>query len=291
MFCPACGASAKDALVAGVPASVPSAAAAAPAGGTPATDNTAYGSLFWKYFWLSVGVNVIGNVGRAFPAAYIFYIIALIYFEIFFCRAVGRAMLAAGKKNWWPLGLLAIVPFGFWITFFVARHHLKRAGKWGKDSALLIIFFVLSIALVVIAILGIFAGMVLVSMGPARLKARDARRESDMRQLVAAQEMWRSEKGRYFTCGVSGGDCQSGPDNYPASIGTYLETTPSDPSSDGKTCGTDHIYCGFDNTTDSGADFCYYAKLETGGYYIASSNGDYSKASVPLDLADCLAKN
>lgn len=78
--------------------------------------------------------------------------------------------------------------------------------------------FTLVELLVVIAIIGILATVVLVSLNSARLKARDARRITDIRQMSLALE-------NYY-------DDQSSP-AYPTDIGAldpnYLTVVPKDP--------------------------------------------------------------
>ena len=143
--------------------------------------------------------------------------------------------------------------------------------------------FTLVELLVVIAIIGTLSGIVLVSLGGARAKARDAVRQSDMRQVVTAEELYYADDDAYFTNDGLG-------DGVPA-ISTYLQAV-DDPLG-----GTIH-YIWTNNTgalnctnddydANSGQWFCAYAILEedsatTGNImYFVSTNLGTKK----LDLA------
>lgn len=65
------------------------------------------------------------------------------------------------------------------------RNNLKQAG------------FTLIELLVVIAIIGILSAVVLVSLNSARQKSRDARRLSDVRQIMTALEIYYNDNGGY----------------------------------------------------------------------------------------------
>ena len=125
---------------------------------------------------------------------------------------------------------------------------------------------------------------------PTTAQARDALRQSDMRQLLSGQEMYYSSNNRYYTCGPSGGDCKAASRNYPSGLGVNFATTPVDPTNSGSGCGRDFVYCGLDNIPDS-QKFCFFAKLEGGGYYTASQAGNFKRSTAPSTLADCALPN
>ena len=149
--------------------------------------------------------------------------------------------------------------------------------------------FTLIELLVVIAIIGILAGMVLVSMSGARQKARDAKRMSDMRQIISAQEMYYGNKDTYTSTAATG----TAEATTIADGTTVFMTIPADPG--GFTTAQTNctaalpqgVYCVITNSTDT-QKFCYFTRLEETGnnYYTASQGGNVKKAAVPT-LATC----
>lgn len=67
--------------------------------------------------------------------------------------------------------------------------------------------FTLIELLVVIAIIGVLSATVLVSLNAARSKADDARRKSDVAQIIRALELWNDKYGNYMS---TGSGCGSG---------------------------------------------------------------------------------
>ena len=131
--------------------------------------------------------------------------------------------------------------------------------------------FTLIELLVVIAIIGILATIVLVSLSGAREKARNAQRQSDIRQISLAMEMYYDDGQKYPT--------GAGPAMI-TSIGTYLPSVPEDPLNSG-----DYKYVWIDNTgVNKDQEYCAYATLENGGVFTASKNGTLSTTTAPGDL-------
>jgi prepilin-type N-terminal cleavage/methylation domain-containing protein len=134
--------------------------------------------------------------------------------------------------------------------------------------------FTLIELLVVIAIIAMLTSIVLVSMGGARKKARDAKRVADMRQIVSAMEMCLDDPkcgGNELFCATAGGANAvtkiGGPNNCNDAGGTdYLNPVPKDPLN-----VSPYIYTWMNNTGDK-TKFCVYTRLESTGNYVAASH-------------------
>jgi len=92
--------------------------------------------------------------------------------------------------------------------------------------------FTLIELLVVIAIIGLLASIILASLNSARVKARDARREADMKEVQTALELYYNDHNAYIinTTAITTNAGFATALNA-LSTGGYMSTIPSDPGS------------------------------------------------------------
>ncbi|MCH8244322.1 prepilin-type N-terminal cleavage/methylation domain-containing protein [Patescibacteria group bacterium] len=136
--------------------------------------------------------------------------------------------------------------------------------------------FTLIELLVVISIIGILSSSILVSLGGARAKARDARRQSDIRRITLAMELDYSDNELYSQVDGSSAPSRIPCINSPAcdglDDGKYLDPTPKDPQGEGSSYGwIDNV-----NTLTTNCSsqlYCVYTSLEEGGWFVGSQKG------------------
>lgn len=129
--------------------------------------------------------------------------------------------------------------------------------------------------------IGILATLIVVplSLQDSREKAKDARRDSDMRQISLAMEMYCDGNNNYDKNDYSCYYLQSA--IMPDSIGDYLNPLPEDPG--GGPCPS---YKWISNLSDP-KKFCVYACLSDGTFSAASQKGVNALYQVPTNLEDC----
>ncbi len=143
--------------------------------------------------------------------------------------------------------------------------------------------FTLIELLVVIAIIGILSAVVLVSLNSARAKSRDARRLSDIRQIMTALELFYNDNSAYPNEATG-----NVPDpTTPGPTGTtstqfqdYLAIWPTAPTPPDGTCGAGnnaYVYNGkaADGTTDDTSDPASY----TLGFCLGAATGGYAQGA------------
>jgi len=140
--------------------------------------------------------------------------------------------------------------------------------------------FTLIELLVVVTIIGIIAAIVLISLQSVRMKARDSRRVSDIRQLMLAFELYYDDHLEYPEKGVIGVVAKP-----PAAIAPYLDETPEDPGNIVLACQPEG-YRWWGNAGQS-QKYCLWACLEVGTFFAASPKGTKVLSNSPSGLVDC----
>jgi type II secretory pathway pseudopilin PulG len=126
------------------------------------------------------------------------------------------------------------------------------------------------------------ASIVLVSLSGAREKARDAKRESDIRQISLAMEMYYDEYTQYpeITVATDGTRITNASTPTP----NYLDPWPTDPGGGSDPCNNSSSapYCGFNNNGAQN-EYCVFAVLESpsgDNIFAASEKGTSERATV-----------
>lgn len=138
--------------------------------------------------------------------------------------------------------------------------------------------FTLVELLIVMAIIGLLASIVLISLNIAKKKANDAKRLSDLKQIQIALEMYNDENGSYPNQNCSSTD--SGWNNLATDLQGYITELPTDPVNnstyrywyDGGGDNDNGVYgmmCAFEYSGNFPLveDGGYYNNVETGAYY------------------------
>jgi len=141
--------------------------------------------------------------------------------------------------------------------------------------------FTLIELLVVVAIIGLLSSIILVLMGPARGKAKDARRQADFVQIAKAMELYKSDNNdKYLTIAAPGGA------NAVSSIGIYMTSVPKDPLN-----VTPNQYTWLVNSGNEASYYCLFTKLEgaSNTWLTASHQGVVilGQVAAPATLSTC----
>ena len=141
--------------------------------------------------------------------------------------------------------------------------------------------FTLIELLVVIAIIGILSSVVLASLNSARVKGRDARRVSDMKQLQLALELYYDTNQGYPVGSGSASTTLTA-----LTSANYISSIPSDPTNSGS-----YVYsyasANLDGTAcASGPCPSYIVRAGIEGGSTAVPAGDVDGTAAALDCAD-----
>ena len=143
--------------------------------------------------------------------------------------------------------------------------------------------FTLIELLVVIAIIGLLASMAVIALNNARMKARDARRLADIRQMQTALEMYYIDNNGYpdanFAWSSIGGYCISSGGGWTTAVcsgTTYMAIAPTAPTpADGSCVSTNNSFSYSSTATTYSLKYCLGAAVGVlvSGVHTASPTG------------------
>lgn len=140
--------------------------------------------------------------------------------------------------------------------------------------------------MVVIAIIGLLASIVMVSLGGAREKSRDSRRQADLKSIQLALSLYYNDNGMYpkNIYATSG----SAPDNGLAP--NYLPIVPVDPEHTGTCTNGNSTGCyryiayNYDSSSPGGTAICNSSTRIPTSYHLGAILEDSSNSALTQDV-------
>jgi type II secretion system protein G len=127
--------------------------------------------------------------------------------------------------------------------------------------------FTLIELIIVVAIIGILAAVVMVALTDARVKSRDAQRAQQSDQIIKALELYYSNNGSYPTSSgannwtnLNATSGSSNPVGTALTSGGYMSRIPNDPQFAYNGSGASYVYCA---GTGSPEGFVLFVNLES----------------------------
>lgn len=126
--------------------------------------------------------------------------------------------------------------------------------------------FTLVELLVVVAIIGLLSTLAVVAFNGARMKARDVKRVTDVKQIQTALALYFSDEDTYpAASGTASSTFIASPLKGPNSLTTYMKNVPSNPTSVDVACGSSAFYTYTQDQGGSSYTISFCLGAPTGG--------------------------
>jgi len=86
-----------------------------------------YGKKYWTFFFIMIGLSFLSRLEYV---GIVFGLMSIAYLVYFIIKFLIPSLKLAKKKPIWFYVVVFLIPFGFWIDFFIVRKELLKIKRW-----------------------------------------------------------------------------------------------------------------------------------------------------------------